>query len=169
MNFFELYDLPIKFSIDSSLLRQKYFERSKEFHPDFHINETDAIKDNALSQSTINNNAYKILSNDSLRLRYILELKGILSEQEKEILPQDFLMDMMELNEAITESDPGLMPGLKSRIVAIEETLKNELSGLCKAYDNSSDEALLQSIKTLYLKQKYLLRIKESMLKFASH
>jgi molecular chaperone HscB len=168
MNFFEFYELPMKFSIDNALLRQKYFEKSKQFHPDFYINETEAVRDDVLAQSTLNNTAFKTLSIDNLRVKYVLEVAGTLGDGDKEILPQDFLMEMMELNEGIMEKDANTLQGIKTRVSQIENELKTSLKDLCDAYDARGEGELLQSIKTIYLKQKYLLRIKESMLKFAA-
>lgn len=168
MNYFEFYNLPVKFSIDTALLRQKYFEFSKQFHPDFFVNESEEVRQDVLAKSTINNNAFKILGNEALRIKYVLEVTGILTADEKEILPQDFLMEMMELNEAITEMDATNFPKLKAMVEEIEDELKTTLKANCDRYDIENTHHLLQQIKTIYLKQKYLLRIKESMLKFAS-
>ncbi len=44
MNYFEFYELPIRFSIDVNSLRQKYFALSKQYHPDFFVNESDEKK-----------------------------------------------------------------------------------------------------------------------------
>ena len=38
-----------------------------------------------------------------LRMRYILELEGSLGEEGQNQIPQDFLMEMMEINEALME------------------------------------------------------------------
>jgi molecular chaperone HscB len=168
MNFFEFFELPVRFAIDKDLLRKKYLEKSRQFHPDYFVNETEENRDEVLKQSTINNNAFKILNNDTLRIKYVLESSGLLEEGDKEILPPDFLMEMMELNEGIMEADANSIVEIKSRVEIIENELKNSLQTLCDAYDAKGDKALLHSIKTIYLKQKYLLRIKEAMLKFAS-
>ncbi len=168
MNYFEFYDLPIKFSIDKDLLRQKFLELSKQYHPDFFVNESDEMRDKVLEQSTYNNNAYKTLSNDNFRMKYILEISNTLTDADKEILPQDFLMEMMELNEEIMEMDPNTFKGIKTKVSVIENELNQSLKQHCDMFDLNGDNALLSQIKTIYLKQKYLLRIKESMLKFAS-
>jgi molecular chaperone HscB len=168
MNYFEYYALPVRFGIDRDLLRSTYFERSKKFHPDFFANETESVKEEMLAQSTLNNNAYKVLNNDAARLKYVLEVTGTLSDKEKEILPPDFLMEMMELNEALMEMDPAALPGIESRVAEVEKELAEELNMHCNAFDSGGNHSILEQIKTAYLKQKYLLRIRESMRKFAA-
>lgn len=168
MNYFEFYTLPIKFSIDKVALRQKFLELSKKYHPDFFAHESEEFRSNILANSTLNNTAFKTLSHDSLRVRYVLELMGVITETEKEVLPQDFLLEMMELNETIMEMDKSELIGMKANIALMEATLQAVLAQASDRYDSLGDAAQLQQIKTIYLKQKYLLRIKESMLKFAS-
>ncbi len=150
------------------LLRQKFLVLSKKYHPDFFVNEREEMKLEVLSQSTLNNDAFKTLSNDVLRIGYVLELLGVKAENEKEILPHDFLMEMMDLNEEIMELKNENRDDIKSRVLLLESSLQTDLKQSCTSFDLYGDIAELQKVKTIYLKQKYLLRIKESMLKFAS-
>ena len=53
--------------------------------------------------STVNNKAYQVLSDPQKRLHYILELKGVFKEGENYLLPQTFLMEMMEVNEDLMD------------------------------------------------------------------
>ncbi len=168
MNYFQFYDLPVKFNLDVAQLRQKFFELSKKFHPDFYIHASKDVRDTMLLESTRNNDAYKTLNNATRRLRYVLEVSGVLSDEEKEILPQAFLMEMMELNEAILEANEANYEEIKEQFKKIEDSLNDRLSLDCIDFDETGRHDILLRIKTNYLKQKYLLRIKESMLKFAS-
>lgn len=168
MNYFEFYELPIQFGIDVNALRQKYFALSKQYHPDFFVNESEEKKENVLKNSTLNNNAFKALNNTALRIKYVLEITGTLTDAEKEILPQDFLMEMMELNEEMMEMDAATAPALRARVGEFEASLEAAMAEACNQFDNTSEQIYLQIVKSIYLKQKYLLRIKESMLKFAA-
>lgn len=168
MNYFEFYELPIRFGIDVNALRQKYFALSKQYHPDFFVNESEEKKEEVLKNSTLNNNAFKALSNTALRIKYVLELTGTLTDAEKEILPQDFLMEMMELNEEMMEMDAATAPALRARVSEFENSLEAAMVEACNQFDNTGEQKYLQIVKSIYLKQKYLLRIKESMLKFAA-
>nr|WP_199082508.1 Fe-S protein assembly co-chaperone HscB [Pedobacter sp. ASV19] len=103
MDYFELYGLSLSFNPDPAVVKQKFYELSKKFHPDFYIMESQEKQEEVLELSTLNNKAYQILSDPQKRLHYILELKGLLTEGENYVLPQSFLMEMMEVNEALME------------------------------------------------------------------
>ena len=99
MNYFELYDLPISFQIDNTLVKKKFYELSKRFHPDFYVNESQEKQAEILELSTINNKAYQVLSDPLKRIEYVLSLHDMLAEGDKYALPQDFLMDMMDVEQ----------------------------------------------------------------------
>ena len=103
MNYFEWFDLPVSFATDTTALKKKYFELSKKYHPDFFSNATVVEKERVLELSTFNTNAFNVLSNFDKRLKYVLQLKNIITDEEKFNLPPDFLVEMMELNEQISE------------------------------------------------------------------
>jgi molecular chaperone HscB len=170
MNYFELYNLPVSFNPDQNLVKQKFYELSKKYHPDFHINESEEKQQEVLALSTQNNKAFQVLKNEQLRLQYILTLFGQLIEGENYQLPQSFLMEMMDVNEALMElefdADAAKREGLTKDISAIEAQLTNEFSSLTAQFDSAStaeQQPILAAIKDLYYRNKYLLRLKESL------
>ncbi|MES2652953.1 MAG: Fe-S protein assembly co-chaperone HscB [Bacteroidota bacterium] len=169
MNYFQFYDLPISFKPDQELVKQKFYTLSKKYHPDFYINESQEKQDEVLELATLNNKAFQVLKDDQKRLHYILELKGQLVEGENYTLPQDFLLEMMEVNEAIMElefdPDPIKLEALKSQISEIENSLSKELLALTSSFedkDENGQENSLKAIKDIYYRNKYLWRIKEN-------
>ena len=170
MNYFELYDLPIGFNPDQNVVKQKFYALSKKFHPDFYINESEEKQNEVLELSTQNNKAFQVLKDDQKRLHYILELKGFLVEGENYALPQDFLMEMMEVNEALMDlefdPDANKLATVKDQVTSFEQGLMTELNQLTQRFDTTSlpeQEELLNSIKDIYYRNKYLFRIKESL------
>jgi molecular chaperone HscB len=85
---------------------------------------------------------------------------------------------MMDINEVIMDLqfdfDLEKMEKVKSKIHAIGEDLENQIQSFSIEFDrlkdNSSQEikAILEQIRNRYLKQKYVLRLRESLDKFAS-
>jgi molecular chaperone HscB len=172
MNYFELYELPISFNPDQDAIKRMFYALSKKYHPDFYINESSEKQDEVLELSTLNNKAFQVLKDPQKRLHYILSLKGQLVEGENYTLPQDFLMEMMDVNETLMElqfdKDEEKLKAVRNEVAQIEKTLLDELQALTISFDthNGSDgEILLKSIKDLYYRNKYLVRIKESLSK----
>ncbi len=168
-NYFEFYDLPIQFNPDQNAVKAKFYALSKQFHPDFYANESEEKQQEVLDLSTLNNKAYQTLSNASKRLKYVLELKGIVATDEGYQLPQSFLMEMMDINEALMdlefEPDAEKLTQVKHDVEAIEKGLKNELEDLKIQFDQDPEnsEALLPSMKDNFYRQKYIDRIKERL------
>ena len=145
------------------------------YHPDFYINESQEKQDEVLELSTLNNKAFQVLKDDQKRLHYILQLKSQLVEGENHSLPQDFLMEMMEVNEALMElelefdSDLLKLAALKNQISDIENSLNSDLKVLTSSFDNVDgveQENTLKGIKDIYYRNKYLHRIKENLNRF---
>src|SRR6201985_899863 len=105
MNYFEFYGLSESFTLDDAIVKKKFYQLSKEYHPDFYANEDDVKQQEILELSTLNNKAYQALSDPNNVLEYILRLHELVSEGAKPQLPADFLMEMMDLNERLMEVD----------------------------------------------------------------
>ncbi len=175
MNYFELYEIPISFKPNQELIKQKFYALSKRYHPDFYVNESQDQQDEVLELSTLNNKAFQVLKDNQKRLHYVLELKGHLVEGENYSLPQSFLMEMMEVNEAIMElefnPDDAKFEELTNQISDIENSLSNDLEVLTSSFDTSDavdQENSLKAIKDIFYRTKYLWRIKESLIKIKS-
>ncbi len=175
MNYFELYELPLSFRPDEAVLKRKFYELSKKYHPDFYINESDEKQQEILELSTLNNKAFQVLSHPLKRMEYVLQLKGVLAEEEQYQLPQDFLMEMMEVNEALMEmefeSDPVNLERITAQVDDMERGLSDELEEYTHRFDSvntEEEQTLLLKIKDIWYRQKYLLRIRESLNRFAT-
>ncbi len=157
MNYFELFDLPVSLQVDRSALSKKYFELQKQFHPDFFTQEDEADQKDALDKSSMINKALKVLQQPDLTIQYVLQLKELLTENEKYELPPDFLMEMMELNERLTEVDPETF---KQEVAALETEQYAAVKGIIENYvDATITSDQLLKIKEYYFKKKYLHRI----------
>lgn len=169
LNYFDFYDLPIQFNPDQNAVKAKFYAFSKQFHPDFYANESEEKQEEVLTLSTHNNKAYQTLSNPKKRLKYVLELKGIVETDEGYKLPQSFLMEMMDVNEALMdlefEPDAVKLTEVSNDVDSIEKHLENELNELIKQFDDNPDdsEKLLLAIKDIFYRQKYISRIRERL------
>lgn len=157
MNHFELFNLPISLSVDTSGLSKQYFELQRKYHPDRFVQASDAEQEEALQVSAQVNKAFKILKDPDATLQYVLQLKGLLEEEEKYQLSPDFLMDVMELNE---EMEEGVTDALQSKIDQLKKELYADVEAIITNYQEgiTSEKELLQ-VKEYYFKKKYIDRM----------
>lgn len=172
-NYFEFYGLPVALNTDSATVRRIYLENSRKYHPDFHTLSSEAEQDQSLELSTLNNEAFKTLSDPDRRLQYVLQLKGLLAgESANATLPPEFLMEMMEVNEKIMELEfdpnPALYQAALDDINHLESSIKEEVGPILETWTSASgtDGELLKA-KDYFLKKRYFLRVKENLSKFA--
>ncbi len=157
MNYFELFGLPQAPSVNRSLLAKKYFELQKASHPDFFTQGTEAEKELAEEQSASINKAFNIFQKEERTIEYFLQIAGLIVPDEKYNLPPDFLMAMMELNEALTEVGE---ESVFTSIDEIERDLYEEISSVLNQYDPAkTTREDLMKLKEYYYKKKYLKRI----------
>lgn len=173
LNYFEIYEIPESFNTDEKLVKKRFYELSKKYHPDFYINEPKEKQDQILELSTLNNQAYKVLTDRRKRIEYILKLHNLIDEGEKYQLPQSFLVEMMDVNEALMElefnADAAAVEMLRTQVDQVEDGLINSLNKLMARFDSAQDDSkksILLEIKELWYRQKYLLRIRDSLNKF---
>ncbi len=173
-NYFELYQLPVTFYPDPVLVKGKFYELSRQYHPDRFAQTGGEELANAVRMAAMNNDAYKTLRNPDATMAYILKLNSVLEDEEKYNLPPAFLMEMMDINEAISdyEAMPGNEDVRQMAVNSLNEQLElwdDATKLLVQRYDNGqTGEALLLQIKDQYFRKKYLLRIKERIDKFAT-
>lgn len=172
MNYFEFYDIPISFTVDPTALKKTFYAYSKKYHPDFYTLETEEKQAEILELSTLNTEAYKTLSDFDKRMKYILDLKGYMGAEGENKLPQEFLMDMMDINEGIMElefdNDEAMYQKTRNDVENLEIQLLNAIKPIIENYDDTTTpQYQLEEIKIFYLKKRYLLRIRENLSKFA--
>ena len=130
-NYFELFDLPVGFTVDQALLKQKLQQIQKQSHPDKFSNASQQEQMLAMQVSTQANTAYQVLKDDLQRATYLLKLQGIdIGAETDTQMPMDFLMKQMEVRERlanVSASDEGLQT-----LESIHGELQIERSALIK-------------------------------------
>ena len=170
MNYFEFYDIPVKFNIDENALKAKFYKIAKENHPDFFVNDEEKYN-TVLQISSLNNEAFKCLSDYYSRVEYVLKLSNKIFDEK---LSPVFLIEMMDMNEAIEEvkanNDLVKNQQLISEIESMKEYLASELKNLTTIADNtiSIEKKPLKEIKENLQKHKYILRLKETLANIAA-
>lgn len=164
-NYFSFFDIPVAPLVDQVLLKKIFYANSKRFHPDFHTLKGEEEREEALDKSTLNNQGYKVLADSDRCLKHLLEVKEVLGAEGTNTVPQDFLMEIMEVNEALMElefdNDPAARQKVTTLIDELELELHQSVAELINNYDDSSvSKADLEQLKDYYLKRRYLLRLR---------
>lgn len=174
MNYFEFYGFPVSFQIDREALKRAYYQNSKKFHPDFHTLADEEKQSEMLELSTLNNLAFRTLSDDDALIRYVLEINGMMNESEKQpALPPDFLMEIMEINEALDalseNPDSVRIESCKKQVKDLENELVHQIEPILKHWRPTLPHAAadLKKVQDFFLKKRYLLRILENINTFA--
>lgn len=166
-NFFELFGLEEKFWPDEEKLTQVFYEKIRLTHPDHQAGDLPAQAD-AIKETAQINEGFNVLKSFEKRVLYILVSKGKWNEGEKHTLPPDFLMDMLDLNdeisEAVTNGDEKakehIMEELNERAGDIMVTLNLQT----RKYDETPEDDLLEEVKEQYQKLQYLKRLKLNLI-----
>jgi molecular chaperone HscB len=166
MNYFELFEIPVQLKVDKASLPKKFFELSKKYHPDYFANESMEKQTEVLDKSALINKAFKTFQSEDETIKYVLQLKGLLEEEEKYKMPADFLMEVLEINEQLMDidDDPELLSNLKNVIARLQTEIYEPVKEIVEHYQegNSSEKELLQ-VKEYYYKKKYLDRIQQQL------
>ena len=155
-NYFELFNLPEKFQIDSVKLQENYRSIQKEIHPDRFATSTENEKTQSMIKSTQVNDAYQTLKSTTKRAKYILSLH---KSVEKITLPPDFLMQQMEWEEHLEDIEKNNKE-LDQFKLAINKKYEEYSLLLSKQIDNDQNwnEAAI-TIDKLYFVEKLLHKI----------
>ena len=167
MDYFELFGLPVSLKVNKAYNLKKYYQLSKEFHPDHFSLENSSAQENALMMSSEINKAKKILDHADHRLAYYLTANNLIKTDEKYALSPVFLAEMMDINEELMElefdKDASKLAGIKLALVEKESLLFEEVKLFfemdeLKIFDNDSLKLI-----DYYYKKKYLNRILERL------
>ncbi len=165
MTYFELYDLKPAYFLNEAEIKSKFLQLSRKYHPDHFALNTDDEKIQADEMSSLNNKAFRILKHPDSRLKYLLELKQMIQDEEVYTLDQDFLMEMLDINDLVME-DPETAA---NQLDSIEKTIYQEIKSLLENYDHEKISPLeLTQLKAYHYKKRYLWRIRENIEKSVS-
>jgi molecular chaperone HscB len=157
--------------LDESALRKAFFAKQRETHPDRFAHLAGIALDEQMQLAAQVNEAYRVLQDPFRRLEHLLSLRraelGV--AESSQALPPDFLMEVMDLNEEVdrlaTHPDPthakAMQDNVTQHLTALQAEVKQALTV------PPSPQGLINA-QTGLEKMRYLLRLRESLAKFAS-
>ena len=158
-NFFDIFDLPVSFDIDTTALAERYRELQRIAHPDRFANASDRERREAVQQAANINEAFQTLKSPLQRARYILQLKGVGFDDEKDTTYDSaFLMEQIEFREALAEikHNPDALLRLNELMLDITHRIDAMLRELANAIHTDD----LKQAKTLLHKLQFLHKLR---------
>ena len=131
MRFYEAFGLKPGLSLDTEELKKRFYERSRQWHPDRFSRASAAEQEKALEMTAVLNDAFRTLRDPIARAEYFLKENGI--ELSKEA-PPELLEEVFELNMALEElrdGDDSTRPQLREardRFVAMRDSIDKSLT-----------------------------------------
>ncbi len=164
MNYFELYGIPVQMKPDSKLVRAKFYELSRQYHPDFFSQASSAEQTEALSKSSDINKAFKTFQNPDETIRYVLQMHDMALDEEKFNLDPMFLAEVMDINEQLMDlegdADSKKIAETEQMAKQVQNDLYSEVALIIENYNHETiSKVELEQVKEYYYKKKYLQRI----------
>jgi molecular chaperone HscB len=107
-DYFTVFGLPRKLGVDGEALQRRFYELSRQHHPDFHQGAGAERQAEVLGQSALINRAYRALREPLARVQYLIALEEGREVREgatdKPKAPRELLEEMMEVQEALEEA-----------------------------------------------------------------
>ncbi len=159
MRYYEALGLEPKLALDPEDLKNRFYERSRQWHPDkFSRAGADQLQ-KALDMTATLNDAFRTLRDPVSRAEYFLRESGM--ELSKEA-PPELLEEVFELNMALEElrgGDESARPQLveaEQRFQGMLNEADAALTALFTRYDEGRDRAALDQVRANLNRRKYI-------------
>ena len=104
-DYFAVFGLPRKLQVDLDALQRRFYELSRQHHPDFQRMAGPDEQAAALERSALVNRAYRALRDPLARVEYLIALEEGRETKEgaagKPKVPMDLLEEMLEVQESL--------------------------------------------------------------------
>jgi molecular chaperone HscB len=159
MRYYDALGLEPKLALEAEELKKRFYERSRQWHPDRFSRAAASEQAKALDMTAVLNDAFRTLRDPVARADYFLEQHGI---HPSKTPPPELLEEVFELNMALEElrgGDDSVRPQLeqaRERFTAMRGEIDARLSALFARYDDSGDKALLDEIRGVLDRRRYI-------------
>ena len=159
MKYYEALGLEPKLALDPDDLKQRFYDRSRQWHPDRFSRAGSEEKQRSEEMTALLNDAFRTLKDPVSRAEYFLRGSGL--ELSKDA-PPELLEEVFELNMALEElrgGDESARPQLvtaQERFTGMLGDADASLAGLFARYDQAPDRAVLDQIRAALNRRKYV-------------
>ncbi len=167
-NFFDLFGIEKSYTLDRLLLRDRFRELQKKFHPDNYASASEQERRLSAQYAAHINEAFTTLNDPMQRGRYILELRGVSTDDEHDTrMDPEFLMQQIELREEMEVASSSVESLARLADKVKNEFLKREAS-IAEILDNtaasvSSQDQDLDSARHLVRELQFLNRMRSEI------
>jgi molecular chaperone HscB len=124
---FELFGLPRGYALDAAELKRRLLRFSRLTHPDFFGSKPAAERERAERNTALLNRAHGVLADPPSRADWLVTHGGGPSEADERAMPQAFLMEVLEWNEAVDAArDAAPRAPERAALDGLERTLRDE-------------------------------------------
>ncbi|MBV9762537.1 MAG: Fe-S protein assembly co-chaperone HscB [Acidobacteriaceae bacterium] len=167
-NFYDFFGFDRKLRVDPDALQKRFYELSRQWHPDRFSRKSVSEQEQALEATAILNDGYRTLRDPVKRAEYLLAEEGFpIAEQRSKDVPPELLEEVFDLNMALEElksGDDDAKPQLESargNFDAMRAGIDKDLQQLFGKYDaaeSRSEEArqALQEIRGALNRRRYI-------------
>lgn len=151
-------DCDYTFTLDTQKLQKTYLQLQRSLHPDNFSQKSVKEQEYSESQSALVNKAYSTLLKPLSRGLYMLQLQGMNIEEGTDSgADSNFLMKLMEINEALDEAQT------PEEAIMIGRDIKGKLADLTAHIDAALRKGELQAAKAILVQMKYYANIEEKV------
>lgn len=156
VNFFDMFDLEENFNMDRKELQRKFTNLQRQLHPDKFTSRSTREQNISLQNSALLNKAYTTLLKPLPRGIYMLKTKGIVFGEEVRADDPQFLLELMDINERVEESDTDAK-------VRLFDELQRKLNDVIKLVSHSFEVDDVEEARRSIIRLKYFTNISDRL------
>jgi len=167
-NFFQFFGLDQKLCVDAEGLQKRFYELSRQWHPDRFSRKSASEQAEALDATAILNDGYRTLRDPVKRAEYLLKEEGFpIGEQRSKDVPPELLEEVFELNMMLEELKSGdseargPLESARGNFSKMQSEVDRRLESLFVKYDAAEPESdaakqALHEIRGLLNRRRYI-------------
>lgn len=150
LEYYEALGLAPMLSLDAEDLKRRFYERSRQWHPDRFARRGPEQQKMAMDMTAALNDGFRTLRDPVSRAEYFLEQQGMPPTKTP---PPELLEEVFELNMALEElrgGDASVRPQLddaRKRFLGMRSEIDQSLAGLFARYDASKEAEGMDQIR----------------------
>jgi molecular chaperone HscB len=159
MKLYEALGIEPSLALDMEDVKKRFYERSRQWHPDRFSRASAAEQDRALEMTAVLNDAFRTLRDPVSRAEYFLKERGL--ELSKDA-PAELLEEVFELNMALEElregdeSARGQLTEAADKFRAMQLVSDTELAALFIKHDAAPEPTTLDQIRAALNRRRYV-------------